>query len=214
MTVQNAIDLAASTKLKNIAVAKDTAAVLGYLNLGITELYKRFPLRVDEAIVTLKDNKTEYKVDGTDADVSMPTNSQFMWLVSAYQEVEDTETTEFDTVLMPVNEEDNPLSLQTVAWNTVQIPLSTTGAYVSLIYVATPAYYTIGDLTEQLSLPPQMIEPLLEYIAYQAKSSIGTIQDTALAYQEFEASCSRVEMRGMITSDDLEMLGRDLKGFV
>lgn len=214
MTIQDAIDLAASTKLKNIAVAKDTAAVLGYLNLGITELYKRFPLRVDEAIVTLKDNKTEYKVDGTDADVSMPANSQFMWLVSAYQEVEDTETTEFDTVLMPVNEEDNPLSLQTVAWNTVQIPLSITGAYVSLIYVATPAYYTIGDLTEQLPLPPQMIEPLLEYIAYQAKSSIGTVQDTALAYQEFEASCSRVEMRGMITSDDLEMLGRDLKGFV
>ena len=214
MTVQNAIDLAASTKLKNIAVAKDTAAVLGYLNLGITELYKRFPLRVDEAIVTLKDNKTEYKVDGTDADVSMPADSQFMWLVSAYQEVEDTETTEFDTVLMPVNEEDNPLSLQTVAWNTVQIPLSITGAYVSLIYVAAPIYYTMGDLTEQLPLPPQMIEPLLEYIAYQAKSSIGTIQDTALAYQEFEASCSRVEMRGMITSDDLEMLGRNLKGFV
>lgn len=214
MTVQNAIDLAASTKLKNIAVAKDTAAVLGYLNLGITELYKRFPLRVDEAIVTLKDNKTEYKVDGTDADVSMPANSQFMWLVSAYQEVEDTETTEFDTVLMPVNEEDNPMSLQTVAWNTVQIPLSITGAYVSLIYVATPVYYTMGDLAEQLPLPPQMVEPLLEYIAYQAKSSIGTVQDTALAYQEFEASCSRVEMRGMITSDDLEMLGRDLKGFV
>lgn len=214
MTVQNAIDLAASTKLKNIAVAKDTAAVLGYLNLGITELYKRFPLRVDEAIITLRDNKTEYKVDGTDPDVSMPANSQFMWLVSAYQEVEDTETTKFDTVLMPVNEEDNPMSLQTVAWNTVQIPLSRTGAHVSLIYVAAPAYYTVNNLTEQLPLPPQMVEPLLEYIAYQAKSSIGTIQDTALAYQEFEASCSRVEMRGMITSDDLEMLGRDLKGFV
>lgn len=214
MTVQNAIDLAASTKLKNIAVAKDTAAVLGYLNLGITELHKRFPLRVDEAIITLRDNKTEYKVDGTDPDVSMPANSQFMWLVSAYQEVEDTETTEFDTVLMPVNEEDNPMSLQTVAWNTVQIPLSRTGAYVSLIYVAAPAYYTVDNLTEQLPLPPQMVEPLLEYMAYQAKSSIGTIQDTALAYQEFEASCSRVEMRGMITSDDLEMLGRDLKGFV
>lgn len=214
MTVQNAIDLAASTKLKNIAVAKDTATVLGYLNLGITELYKRFPLRVDEAIITLRDNKTEYKVDGTDPDVSMPANSQFMWLVSAYQEVEDTETTKFDTVLMPVNEEDNPMSLQTVAWNTVQIPLSCTGAYVSLIYVAAPAYYTVDNLTEQLPLPPQMVEPLLEYIAYQAKASIGTIQDTALAYQEFEASCSRAEMRGMITSDDLEMLGRDLKGFV
>lgn len=214
MTVQNAIDLAASTKLKNIAVAKDTAAVLGYLNLGITELYKRFPLRVDEAIITLRDNKTEYKVDGTDPDVSMPANSQFMWLVSAYQEVEDTETTEFDTVLMPVNEEDNPMSLQTVAWNTVQIPLSRTGAYVSLIYVAAPTYYTVDNLTEQLPLPPQMVEPLLEYIAYQANSTLDAEIDTDKYYQRFEASCSRVEMRGMITSDDLEMLGRDLKGFV
>ena len=214
MTVQNAIDLAASTKLKNIAVAKDTATVLGYLNLGITELYKRFPLRVDEAIVTLKDNKTEYKVDGTDTDVSMPADSQFMWLVSAYQEVEDTETTEFDTVLMPVNEEDNPMSLQTVAWNTVQIPLSITGAYVSLIYVAAPVYYTTSDLAEQLPLPPQMVEPLMEYMCYQANGTLDAEIDTDKYYQRFEASCSRIEMRGMITSDDLEMLGRDLKGFV
>ena len=214
MTIQNAIDLAASTKLKNIAVAKDTAAVLGYLNLGITELYKRFPLRVDEAIINLREMKSEYKLDGTDPDVEMPENSELMWIVAAYQEVEDTDYNELVALELPLNEEENPLSLQTVAWNTLQVPMSVADAHISIIYVAVPEIYTTGDVAEQLPLPRQMIEPLLEYMAYQAKSSIGTVQDTALAYQEFEASCSRVEMRGMITSDDLEMLGRDLKGFV
>ena len=214
MTIQNAIDLAASTKLKNIAVAKDTAAVLGYLNLGITELYKRFPLKVDEAIVNLREMKSEYKLDGTDPDVEMPENSELMWIVAAYQEVEDTDYNELVALELPLNEEENPLSLQTVAWNTLQVPMSIDNAHISLIYVAVPEMYTVDDLAEQLPLPRQMVEPLLEYMSYQAKSSIGTIQDTALAYQEFEASCSRIEMRGMITADDLDMLNRDMKGFV
>ena len=213
MTIQNAIDLAASTKLKNIAVAKDVAAVLGYLNLGITELYKRFPLRVDEAIINLREMKSEYKLDGTDPDVEMPDNSELMWIVAAYQEVEDTDYNELVALELPLNEEENPLSLQTVAWNTLQVPMSIADAHISLIYVAVPELYTVDDLAEQLPVPRQMVEPLLEYMAYQAKSSIGTVQDTALAYQEFEASCSRIEMRGMITADDLDMLGRDMKGF-
>lgn len=214
MTIQNAIDLAASTKLKNIAVAKDTATVLGYLNLGITELYKRFPLRVDEAIINLRDMKSEYKLDGTDPDVEMPENSELMWIVAAYQEVEDADYNELVALQLPLNEEENPLSLQTVAWNTLQVPMSVAGAHISLIYVAVPEMLTMDNLTDQLPIPRQLVEPLLEYIAYQAKSSIGTIQDTTLAYQEFEASCSRIEMRGMVTADDLDMLARDMKGFV
>ena len=214
MTIQNAIDLAASTKLKNIAVAKDTATVLGYLNLGITELYKRFPLRVDEAIINLQEMKSEYKLDGTDPDVEMPENSELMWIVAAYQEVEDADYNELVALQLPLNEEENPLSLQTVAWNTLQVPMSVAGAHISLIYVAVPEMLTMDNLTDQLPIPRQLVEPLLEYIAYQAKSSIGTIQDTTLAYQEFEASCSRIEMRGMVTADDLDMLARDMKGFV
>ena len=213
MTIQNAIDLAASTKLKNIAAAKDTAAVLGYLNLGITELYKRFPLRVDEAIVNLREMKSEYKLDGTDPDVEMPENSELMWIVAAYQEVEDTDYNELVALELPLNEEENPLSLQTVAWNTLQVPMSIADAHISIIYVAVPMLYTMDDLAEQLPLPRQMVEPLLEYICYQANSTLDAEIDTDKYYQRFEASCSRIEMRGMITADDLDMLSRDMKGF-
>lgn len=215
MTVQQAINLAKSGKLKNSNIVNDDVAILGALNLGLIELYKRFPLRVDEAIITLRDAKTEYKLDGTDVDVSLPTGSRFMWVVAAYQEVEDAiDETKVTTEQIPVNEEENPLSMQTVSWNTVQIPVTNSGAYISIIYVAAPDLLVAEDLDDTLPLPPQMIEPLLEYMCYQANSTLDAEIDTDKYYQRFEASCNRIEMRGMTTSDDLDMLGRDLKGFV
>lgn len=215
MTIQEAIDMAKRGKLKNSNIVNNDAAILDTLNLGLVELYKRFPLRVDEAIITLRDGKTEYKMDGTDVDVSMPDNSQFMWIVAAYQEVTDeVEVNKVLTVQIPVNEEENPLSIQTVAWNTIQIPTVNDGAYVSLIYTAAPDLLTASDLTVALPLPPQMVEPLLEYMCYQANSTLDAEVDTDKYYQRFEASCSRIELRGMTTSDDLDMSDRQLKGFV
>ena len=215
MTIQETIDFAKSSKLKNSNIVNDDAAILVALNLGIVELYKRFPLQVDEAIISLRDAKTEYKLDGTDADVSKPSNSQFMWAVAAYQEVEDAiDETKITTKQIPINEEENPLSIQTVAWNAVQIPVVNAGAYISIIYVAVPKLITVENLNDTLPLPPQMLEPLMEYMCYQANSTLDAEIDTDKYYQRFEASCSKVELRGMITSDDLDMLGRDLKGFV
>lgn len=215
MTIQEAIDMAKRGKLKNSNIVNNDAAILDMLNLGLVELYKRFPLRVDEAIITLRDGKTEYKMDGTDVDVSMPDNSQFMWIVAAYQEVTDeVEVNKVLTVQIPVNEEENPLSIQTVAWNTIQIPTVNDGAYVSLIYTAAPDLLTASDLTVALPLPPQMLEPLMEYMCYQANSTLDAEVDTDKYYQRFEASCSRIELRGMTTSDDLDMSDRQLKGFV
>ena len=215
MTLQETIDFAKRGKLKNSNIVNNDAAILDTLNLGLVELYKRFPLRVDEAIITLRDGKTEYKMDGTDVDVSMPDNSQFMWIVAAYQEVTDeVEVNKVLTVQIPVNEEENPLSIQTVAWNTIQIPTVNDGAYVSLIYTAAPDLLTASDLTAALPLPPQMLEPLMEYMCYQANSTLDAEVDTDKYYQRFEASCSRIELRGMTTSDDLDMSDRQLKGFV
>lgn len=214
MTVQATIELAKSNKLKNSSIVNDMPAILAALNLGLLELYKRFPLKVDEAIITLRNAKTEYKVDGTDADVSMPSNSQFMWIIAAYQEVKDeVDVNKTLTVQVPVNEEENPLSIQTVAWNTVQIPTVNEGAYISLIYAAAPDLMTMDDMASTLPLPPQMLEPLLEYMCYQANGTLDAEVDTDKYYQRFEASCSRVEIRGMVTSDDLDMLDRRMNGF-
>ena len=204
MTIQAVINMAASGELKNIAVKKDTAAIIDFINLGMIELYKRFPLKVKEHIIELQDGVEIY---------TMP--DDFMWVVAAYDEVpEDSDEV---VVPVPINEEDNPLSLNTVGWNEVQIPMSLNGAYISVIYAASPTEITVADLGSQLQLPAQMLEALLHYIGYRAHNSVtGELNaEHTTHYTRFEASCARIEASGMLTSDDMNTNKRfSTRGFV
>lgn len=204
MTVGQVIDLAKNGELNNLKVAEKPEVIVGYINLGILELYKRFQLKVEEYIVTLEDNVDTYL---------LPTDC--MWLIAAYGEV-DIRSTETVNQL-PINEEDNPLSINTVGWNKIQVPISVAGAYVSLIYVASPPSYGIDDMSVEIELPAQMIEALLSYIGYRANSAIDTGVQTedSVYYQRFEASCDKLRGYGMYNSDDMYMNKRlSIRGFV
>jgi hypothetical protein len=193
MTVNALINMAVNGELKNLAIKDDTEAILGYLNLGLIELYKRFPLNVKEYVIELQDGVEIY---------TMP--SDYMWVVAAYDEVPEGSS---DIVAeIAINEEDNPASLNTVSWNQVQIPVTVTGAYVSVIYVAAPATLTTDDLEGDLPVPPQLIEALLHYVGYRGHGSVdGNIQgENNTHYQRFEISCDRVVKEGMYTSDDMQ----------
>ena len=139
----------------------------------------------------------------------------FMWIIAAYGEVGMDSVQEVN--VLPVNEEDNPLSINTVGWNKVQVPLSVTGAYVSIIYAATPEVYSVTDMDKTVNIPPQMIEALLAYIGWRANSTIDTgiqTEDTVW-YNRFESSCSRLEVKGFINANDMVMTDRlNMRGFV
>lgn len=204
MTVQQVVDLAKNGKLKNLAVKDDTEAIVGFINLGLIELYKRFMLSVKEYMVELQSGVTDY---------AMP--DDYMWIVSAYEEVVVDKYT-YEVVEIPVNVEDNERSINTAEWNKLQIPLVIDGGFVSVIYVAAPEYLTSADLSVRVPVPPQMIEALLEYVAYEANNTFndaGKLESDSY-YQHFEASCARIEQRGMLSSDDLDMESREMKGFV
>jgi hypothetical protein len=203
MTIQQLVDLAVDGELRTLQVKDNTASIVGYINLGLIELYKRFPLDVQEHMITLLDGVEIY---------TMPSN--FMWIVSAYDEV--PETSNLTVLPIPINEEDNPVSINTISWNQVQVPVTVTGAYISIIYVAAPTYFTDADLATTLPIPPQMVEALLHYIGYRAHGSDdGNVQaENSTHYQRFELSCKRIEQMGMFTPDDLSMTSRNIKGFV
>ena len=223
MTIRQVITMAQTGELANIAVKSNISAIVSFINLGMIELYKRFPIKVSEAIITLRDGKTLYSLDGSDADVDM--EGEFMWLVAAYDEL--PEQSGAVVALVPINEEDNPLSLNTVGYNQVQIPLTLNGAYMSLIYVAAPPAIEYVESTDSFTidgvvgtvipLPPQMLEALLHYVGYRAHAAMdGNIQaENSTHYTRFENSCNRIEQRGMMTADDLSMQYRVKdKGFV
>jgi len=202
MTIQQLVNLAVEGELRTLQVKDNIPAIIGYVNLGLIELYKRFPLDVQEHLIELLDGVEVY---------TMPTD--FMWIVAAYDEV--PEGSSVVVLPIPINEEDNPVSINTINWNQVQIPVTVTGSYISIIYVAAPSYFTESDVAEALPLPPQMVEALLHYIGYRAHGSDdGNVQaENSTHYQRFELSCKRIEQMGMFTSDDLSMIDRNMKGF-
>lgn len=204
MTVRQVIDLAKASELTGLPAASKDETVLGFINLGVLELYKRFTLSVEEWIIALEDDQSYYTAP-----------EDFMWIIAAYGEVGMDSVQEVN--VLPVNEEDNPLSINTVGWNKVQVPLSVTGAYVSIIYAATPEVYSVTDMDKTVNIPPQMIEALLAYIGWRANSTIDTgiqTEDTVW-YNRFESSCSRLEVKGFINANDVVMTNRlNMRGFV
>lgn len=204
MTIQQVINLAENGVLKHMA-NNDTDVILGYLNLGLIELYKRFPLSVKEHIVELVDGITVYDLP-----------EDCMWVIAVYGEVEVGGTSNTTVDVLPLNVEDDPLSVNTVSWDKVQVPSTTTGAKISIIYEAAPEYVTDADLVSVLGIPVQMVDAILMYIGYKAHEALGGDTETEddAFYQKFEASCNRIEQRGMFTVDDMDMLARDMKGFV
>ena len=200
MTVAEVIELAANSELSNLPVRDDNAAIVGFINLGLIELYKRFPLHIKEQIIDLVDDTEIYNLA-----------SDCMWLTAAYGEMPEGME---GVNILPINEEDNPRSVNTVSWSQVQIPANLDGDSISLIYVASPTLVNAGNLDVELPLPPQMVEPLLHYVGYRAQAALdGNIQaENTTHYTRFEQSCQRIKDEGMFTSDDMSMDSRIVTG--
>lgn len=206
MTAQQIIDLAKNGELKNTAVKDDTLAVLGYMNLGLLELYKRFLLDTKEIILTIGR-------DGTDLDPYIKINdtiyqmpSDFLYLISAYDEVPKNSIATVAPI--QINNENNIMGINMISWNRVQIPFTVLGANISLIYAVTPYYFTADDLNKELPIPMQLVKPLLAYIGYEAFSSISVNSQSDVSdkyYKKFEVSCEVVKQFGIYTAEDMDM---------
>jgi len=196
MTVEKVIDLAVKGELKKLAVKDDTDSVISFINLGMIELYKRFPLDTEEVIIELgrvTDNNDSYERI-SDTVYKLP--NDLMYISAAYEE---------DGTEISINKEDDPLSIMTISWNKIQVPVATSGAYISVIYVKQPTLIvnTPETLASDIDLPVQLVEALLHYIGYRGHGSIdGNIQaENNTHYQRFEASVQRTKTLGVMTAD-------------
>ncbi len=204
MLANKVIALAKKSELRQLAVKDDDVAVLGFINLGMLELYKRFSLKTEEAIITLRHGSSTYILDGTDTAVSMGSADQFLIIADAYDEQGDTIT---------INDEADALGIMTPAWNTVEIPALAEGERISLIYRVAPPF--IASVTDDLPLPPQLLEALLHYIGYRGHGTItGDVkEENNTHYIRFDASCTRAENQGLILPDDLVSYKFENSGF-
>ncbi len=212
MTITKLISMAKNTELQQLSFKDDVEVVLDFINLGILEIYKRFALDISEYVIHLDENESEYK---------MPEG--FMYLTRAFTEIEEIQPNgelSVGAYEIPINDADALIAVNTVNWDTVQIPFTAEFTAVSLIYVASPQlieyidgeFKVYNDFTDSydtiinMTIPPQLIEALLHYVGYRGNAAI-TADMTADAnnsfYQRFELSCKKVTDMGMFNMDAL-----------
>lgn len=198
MTVDTIIEDARYGELKQLGVAKalgstDTAKVeeaerevLSYINLGMTELYKRFNLRIEELTVEMVEGQTVYTI----------TEPLLNTILAVFDENGDP---------FPLNVEEDINSVNTPAYNAIQVPNPIAGSFVFTLYNSAPERLVwVDDLsTVNAVIPPTMLEALLHYVGYRAHGALdGAINaENNTHYMRFDASCSRLINLGLLPMD-------------
>lgn len=179
------------------------STIVSYINLALIALYNRFQLRTEEAIVALETNRTLYKFDGTDPAVTVDGGAIPMDDIVSINEVFD----EFGTI--PINDNNEPSSVYSVSYDTLQVPIAETGMFLSVIYKATPQFITYTDdgngnaVDVNIPLPLTLLEALLFYIAYRAYLSTGDAgtPDADKYEMKFTQACNKAHDQGLVMSD-------------
>lgn len=206
MIVSDAITLLKNSELKQFAVKDEPATVLGYINLGILEIHKRFVLWEGEAVITQVEGTSTYTLDGIDTNVSIDlSDNELVKIERVYDE---------DSLLYVLNNEKDPESLETPRFNSLKVVTVVPDYTMTVIYRATPKFHTAD--TEAIPLPPQFLEALFLYAAYKAQSSVkpGERDEASAYYKRFEASCARVAQEGLYIQQDLVSSKFINRGFV
>lgn len=216
MKLSTVIRQARNGELRGMSLKDKTdEVVVDYINMAIIELHKRFTLHVDEAIITLRTAKTVYSLSSTDTDVTVNNlpmvDGTVMQIIEAYDEKGS----------IPINDDTNPFSIYTVAYNKVQVPITNIGSYISIIFRVNPELVVFvdagqGTATEaEIDLPDSLLEPMLHYIGYRAHGSVdGNISaENNTHLMRFKASCNDIEAMGLLPSD---VIARNVwsKGFI
>ena len=205
MLVSDIITDAKYGELRQLAVKDDVDAVISFINMGMLELYKRFNLRTEEAIVSLDANTTIYTLDPDLDNINMLDDCDLMYIVGIYDE---------DGNIVGLNNEDEPNSVLTPSYDTIQVPNPADGTYLSVMYIATPTRLTAT--TDTVKLPASLYEALLHYIGYRGHGSIdGNINtENNTHYMRFEKSCTTAKEYGLVTADETPYRVVTVKGFL
>lgn len=205
MKLSEAINITRYSELNTLSVKDNDVAIVGFINLGLIELYNLFALRTEEHLIELEDGVTIYDLP-----------KDFMYLTGAF-EAPPLGSPENGRAL-PINEENNPYSVNTINFTQVQVPLTAAGAYISLMYVPKPPMMSVDDLDAELPIPDQLIQPLFNFIAFKGHGAVNVDGqgEADIYYMRFKRSCEDIKKQGTgIAPDDLSMHTRIRdRGFV
>lgn len=194
---------------------EDYPKIITNINLGLTELHKRLPLKQNEVIIKLYSHITNYILHSDYAESNLASSKPYKYI----QDQNNLEPFNDDVILIrhvydeagdefPINNLNESTSLFTPQQNVLQVPWPDNENSLSIIYRAGPKKINHIGLSRpelvEVDLPPQFLEPLCSYVAFRIFSSLNLGEGNAEAnshYANFERAIALIKNDGLYVSD-------------
>ena len=171
---------------------EDYPKIITNINLGLTELHKRLPLKQNEVIIKLYSHITNYILHSDYSESNLASSKPYKYI----QDQNNLEPFNDDVILIrhvydeagdefPINNLNESTSLFTPQQNVLQVPWPDNENSLSIIYRAGPKKINHIGLSRpelvEVDLPPQFLEPLCSYVAFRIFSSLNLGEGNAEA---------------------------------
>jgi len=186
------VDILKNTELSQIHLGEDDSRVLSLLNLALIDVYSKFAILQEEQLINVSEGRTRYRLQD---------NSEKVLQVFTRNIKLDplTGNDGFDEI--PLNDINCDDSVFTPEPYILHIPNPDFGKVYSVMQVVTPPYITKENiLTLDFFVPPQLLEPIVNYAAYRAYKAMNGDEQTEIGshYRAYMNSCKEVLRKGLI----------------
>lgn len=204
----------------------DYPKIISYVNLGLAELYKRFPMKIGDVVVRMHDAIQTYYLDPKYAVTNTDSNEPIKYIHdSVYQPfkggVNKIEQV-FDELgrTLFLNDPDEYWSIFTPSYNSIQVPWPEKENQLIVHYRANhvPIIFTpdLEPETVDVSIPPGYLEALLFYVGsreFASLNSDGNAEGNNYV-QKFEQSCAKITDLNLMNDNNTRNSNLDKAGWV
>lgn len=206
----------------------DYAKITSRINLGLSELYKRFPLKTGDVVVRMMDPIQTYYLDprfshtNDDSDIPIERryihDSEYQPFVGGVNKIEQVFNELGETLFL--NDKDEYWSVFTPAYNAVQVPWPDKANQIIINYRADhDPIIIIPDLDPEkteVKIPYAYLEALLYYVGMRSLTPMGgeEVQEGNNYMAKFEQSCAQLTNLNMMNTDNTRNSKLDKAGWV
>jgi len=180
----------------------DYPALIRHVNMALTELHKRFPLKTKELKIAQFSNISLYHLNIKHA-VSNTGSTETKYIIDSADNPFLDDLIKIDSVYddygeqIPLNDEALDKSVFMAGYDTIQIPFSVDGLNIYVIYRAKHADISTISLPNEteVDIPSTLLEPLLSYIAARCYSTLNSQlgnTTSSFYFSKFNLYCEKI----------------------
>jgi hypothetical protein len=201
-------------------IEADYPKVIPHINLGLMEIYKRFPIKTKQLTIQQEDHIQEYILHPDYAETNTASAQPIKYIKdSVFKPFTDgSEVLKIESVFKEngeeyhLNDENNAWSLFTPSHNTIQVPYALKeNSFVVSYRAPHPKLESKGPdvLNQEIEISYTYLQPLLLFIASRYLSTRGNVEssaDGAGFLGRFEQSILDIQRLGLSTQENTQNL--------